>query len=176
MKAWRYLLPLAVFAVMVVFLWRGLSLNPHEIPSPLIAKAAPAFSLPQLLAPEKKLSSEELKGQVWLLNVWGSWCVSCRAEHPMLVQLSKSGLAPVYGLDWKDRREDAIPWLEKFGNPYKVSVSDFNGRVAIDYGVYGAPETFIIDKQGIIRHKHVGPITPEALRDDILPLIKRLQQ
>jgi cytochrome c biogenesis protein CcmG, thiol:disulfide interchange protein DsbE len=172
----RALLPLVVFAVVVWFLWKGLSLDPHQVPSPLIDKAAPAFTLPRLHAPDQTFSAADLKGQVWVLNVWGSWCGSCRVEHPLLVQLAKSGMVPIYGLDWKDKREDAIAWLEKFGNPYKESVSDLDGRVAINFGVYGAPETFVIDKQGVIRHKQIGPVTPEALRDTILPLIKRLQQ
>lgn len=176
MRAWRFVLPLTVFAVVVLFLWKGLSLNPREIPSPLIEKAIPVFTLPQLYAPDKTLSAAELKGQVWLLNVWGSWCVSCRVEHPLLMQLASSGQVPIYGLNWKDQREDAIAWLQKFGDPYKASGSDLAGRTAIDFGVYGAPETFVIDKQGIIRHKQIGPITPEALRDTILPLIKQLQQ
>ena len=176
MRALRFALPLAVFAVVVWFLWKGLSLNPREVPSPLIEKAAPAFTLPQLHAPDKTFSAAELKGQVWLLNVWGSWCAACRVEHPLLMKLDQSGLAPVYGLNWKDQRADAIAWLQKFGDPYKTSASDLVGRVAIDYGVYGAPETFVIDKQGIIRHKHIGPISDEALRDTILPLIKKLQQ
>lgn len=176
MRAWRFVLPLSVFAVVVLFLWKGLSLNPREIPSPLIEKAVPAFTLPQLHAPDKTLSAAELKGQVWLLNVWGSWCVSCRVEHPLLMQLARSGQVPIYGLNMKDQREDAIAWLQKFGDPYKVSASDLAGRTAIDFGVYGAPETFLIDKHGVIRHKQIGPITPEALRDTILPLIKQLQQ
>ena len=176
MRALRFALPLVVFAIVVWFLWKGLSLNPREVPSPLIAKPAPAFTLAQLHSPDKTFSPAELKGQVWLLNVWGSWCVACRVEHPLLIKLDQSGLAPIYGLNWKDQRADAIAWLQKFGNPYKTSASDLDGRVAIDYGVYGAPETFIIDKQGIIRHKHIGPIDDEALRDTIVPLIKKLQQ
>ena len=175
-RALRFALPLAVFVVVVVFLWKGLSLNPREVPSPLIEKAAPAFTLPQLHVPGKTISAADLKGQVWLLNVWGSWCGSCRIEHPLLMQIDQSGLAPIYGLNWKDNPDDAMAWLQKFGNPYKASASDRDGRVAIDYGVYGAPETFIIDKQGIIRHKHIGPISPEDLREKILPLIKQLQQ
>ncbi len=176
MRLFRFLLPLAVFAIVVAFLWKGLDLDPHQVPSPLVEKPAPAFALPQLHVPDKQFSAAEMKGQVWLLNVWGSWCVSCRVEHPLLVQLAKSGLVPVYGLNWKDRREDALGWLEKFGDPYKMSASDEAGRVAIDYGVYGAPETFVIDKQGVIRYKQIGPLTPEALRDTILPMVKKLQQ
>lgn len=176
MRVWRFALPLAIFIGLVFFLWKGLSLNPREIPSPLVDKPVPQFSLPQLHAPDQKLSSADLKGQVWLLNVWGSWCVSCRVEHPLLVQLEKSGLVPIYGLNWKDRREDAVAWLNKFGDPYKASLADVDGRVAIDFGVYGAPETFVIDKQGIIRLKHIGPLSPEAIRDTILPLIEKLKK
>ena len=176
MRIWRFALPLALFLGLVFFLWKGLSLNPREIPSPLVDKPVPQFSLPQLHAPDKSLSASDLKGQVWLLNVWGSWCVSCRVEHPLLVQLEKSGLVPIYGLNWKDRREDAVTWLNKFGDPYKASLADVDGRVAIDFGVYGAPETFVIDKQGIIRLKHIGPLSPEAVRDTILPLIEKLKK
>ena len=176
MRVWRFALPLAIFIGLVFFLWKGLSLNPREIPSPLVDKPVPQFSLPQLHAPDRKLSAADLKGQVWLLNVWGSWCVSCRVEHPLLVQLEKSGLVPIYGLNWKDRREDAVAWLNKFGDPYKASLADVDGRVAIDFGVYGAPETFVIDKQGIIRLKHIGPLSPEAMRDTILPLIEKLKK
>jgi len=176
MRIWRFVLPLGIFVGLVYFLWKGLSLNPREIPSPLVDKPVPQFSLPQLHAPEKTLSPADLKGQVWLLNVWGSWCVSCRVEHPLLVQLEKSGLVPIYGLNWKDRREDAVAWLNKFGDPYKASLADVDGRVAIDFGVYGAPETFVIDKQGVIRLKHIGPLSPEAVRDTILPMIEKLKK
>ena len=170
----RYLLPLLLFAVLVGFLARGLSLNPREIPSPLIDKPAPAFSLPTLDAPEQQLSAQDLRGKVWILNVWASWCVACRIEHPLLVEFSKTGSVPIYGLNYKDKREDAIGWLNKFGNPYTRSVSDSKGLVGIDFGVYGVPETFVIDKNGVIRFKQIGPVTPEVLRDDILPLLRKL--
>ena len=175
-KVWRYLLPLGIFAVLVWFLFKGLSLNPREVPSPLVNRPVPNFTLPKLHAPDQKLSASDLKGQVWLLNVWGSWCVSCRIEHPLLNELAKNNVVPIYGLNWKDKREDAIGWLNKFGDPYVASIADLDGRVAIDFGVYGAPETFIIDKQGTIRHKHIGPITAEALQKDILPLIEQLKK
>jgi len=170
----RYLLPLLVFLVLVGFLAVGLTLKPREVPSPLIDKPAPAFSLPLLEAPDKSLSAQDLRGQVWLLNVWASWCVACRQEHPLLVEMAKSGTVPIYGLNYKDKRPDALQWLAKFGNPYKQSISDTAGLVGIDYGVYGVPETFVIDKAGVIRHKLIGPITPESLRDEILPLVKKL--
>ncbi len=175
-KVWRYLLPLGIFAVLVWFLFKGLSLNPREVPSPLVNRPVPNFTLSKLHAPDQKLSASDLKGQVWLLNVWGSWCVSCRIEHPLLNELAKNNVVPIYGMNWKDKREDAIGWLNKFGDPYVASIADVDGRVAIDFGVYGAPETFIIDKQGIIRHKHIGPITAESLQKDILPLIERLKK
>ena len=170
----RYLIPLIVFVVMVGFLAVGLSLKPREVPSPLIDKPAPAFSLARLDTPEQKLGLEDLKGQVWVLNVWASWCVACRQEHPLLVDLSRQNLVPIYGLNYKDKRDDAIGWLARFGDPYVASLSDIEGLVGIDYGVYGVPETFVIDKQGTIRLKHIGPVTPEALRDTILPLVRKL--
>ena len=170
----RYLLPLAVFIVLLGFLAVGLSLKPREIPSPLVDKPAPAFSLPLLAAPEQQLSLQDLRGKVWLLNVWASWCVACRIEHPLLVELSGTGSVPIYGLNYKDKRDDAVAWLAKFGNPYVASLSDSDGLVGIDYGVYGVPETFVIDKHGVIRMKHIGPVTPEVLRDEILPLVKKL--
>ena len=170
----RFLLPAVVFALLVGFLAVGLTLNPREVPSPLIDKAAPAFSLPRLDAPGQQLGAADLKGKVWLLNVWASWCVACRQEHPVLVDLSGTGQVPVYGLNYKDKREDALAWLQRFGNPYVASISDTQGLVGIDYGVYGVPETFVIDKQGVIRMKHIGPVTPQVLRDSILPLVKKL--
>ena len=171
----RFLVPLAVFIVMVAFLAVGLGLNPREVPSPLINKPAPAFQLPQLHQPDKTFSQQDMKGKVWLLNVWASWCVSCRQEHPLLMDLAKSNVVPIYGLNYKDPREDALAWLKELGDPYVLSIADRNGRVGIDYGVYGVPETFVIDKEGAIRYKQIGPVTPEALRDKILPLVKELQ-
>lgn len=170
----RYLIPLIVFVVMVGFLAVGLSLKPREVPSPLIDKPAPAFSLARLDAPEQQLGLEDLKGQVWLLNVWASWCVACRQEHPLLVELAGQNLVPIYGLNYKDKREEALAWLGRYGNPYIISLSDTEGLVGIDYGVYGVPETFVIDKQGTIRLKHIGPVTPEALRDTIMPMVRKL--
>jgi cytochrome c biogenesis protein CcmG/thiol:disulfide interchange protein DsbE len=170
----RYLIPLIVFVVLVGFLAVGLNLNPREVPSPLIDKPAPAFSLPRLDAPEQKLTLQDLKGKVWLLNVWASWCVACRQEHPVLVELAGTNAVPIYGLNYKDKRDDALGWLARYGNPYVNSLSDTEGLVGIDYGVYGVPETFVIDKQGTIRLKHIGPVTPEALRDTILPLVRKL--
>lgn len=170
----KALIPLLIFMVLLGFLGVGLSLKPREIPSPLINKPAPDFSLPTLDAPELKMSTQDLRGKVWILNVWASWCVACRIEHPLLVEFAKTGAAPVYGLNYKDKRDDAIRWLGKFGNPYTRSLSDTEGLVGIDFGVYGVPETFVIDKTGVIRMKHIGPLTPEVLRDDIVPLLRKL--
>lgn len=170
----RYLIPLIVFVVLVGFLAVGLNLKPREVPSPLIDKPAPAFSLARLDAPEQKLGLEDLKGKVWLLNVWASWCVACRQEHPVLVDLARQNVVPIYGLNYKDKRDDALAWLGRYGNPYIASLSDSEGLVGIDYGVYGVPETFVVDKTGTIRLKHIGPVTPEALRDTILPLVRKL--
>ena len=172
----RYLIPLIVFVVLAGFLAIGLKLDPREVPSPLIGKPAPAFDLPQLAAPDQRLTTKELQGQVWLLNVWASWCVACRQEHPLLVELGKTGRVKLYGLNYKDKREDALGWLANYGNPYLKSLSDTDGLVGIDYGVYGVPETFVIDKQGVIRYKQIGPVTPETLRDTLLPLVAQLEQ
>ena len=172
----RYLIPLIVFVVMAGFLAIGLKLDPREVPSPLIGKPAPAFDLPQLAAPDQRLAAKDLRGQVWLLNVWASWCVACRQEHPLLVELGKTGQVKLYGLNYKDKRDDALGWLNNFGNPYLKSMSDTDGLVGIDYGVYGVPETFVIDKQGVIRYKQIGPVTPESLRDTLLPLVAKLEQ
>ena len=141
----------------------------------LINKPAPAFTLPQLHDPSKTFSSQEMKGQVWLLNVWASWCVSCREEHPVLMSLARKNIVPVYGLDYKDKNADGEAWLRNGGNPYTLVATDADGRVGIDYGVYGVPETYVIDKQGIIRFKQIGAITHENLQTKILPLIAELQ-
>ncbi len=176
MKALRWFIPLAIFLVLVAFLWIGLGRDPSIVPSPLIGKPAPAFKLEQLHKPGESLGLEDLKGKVWLLNVWASWCVSCREEHPVLLQLARSKLLPVYGLDYKDKSETALQWLAQNGDPYTASVVDADGRVGIDYGVYGVPESFLIDKAGIIRYKQIGPITADALKNKILPLAQELQK
>lgn len=173
MKA-RGLVPLVVFVVMAGFLWVGLKLDPREVPSPLINKPAPDFSLPRLDAPDAKLSPADLRGQVWLFNVWASWCVSCRQEHPLLVRLAETGEVPIYGLNYKDDIPAAMDWLARFGNPYTSSVVDADGRVGIDYGVYGVPETYLIDKEGTIRFKQIGPLTPVVIEKTILPLVREL--
>ena len=172
----RYLIPLILFAVLVVFLAIGLGRDPHEVPSPLINKAAPAFKLPQLKDPSKSFSAEEMRGRVWLLNVWASWCISCRDEHPLLIEYARGGAVPIYGLNYKDRPEDALAWLQELGDPYVLSVSDLDGKVGIDYGVYGAPETYLIDQQGVIRFKQIGPVTPDVWEKSILPLVQELNR
>jgi len=172
----RYLIPLGIFLVVVVFLAIGLGRDPREVPSPLINKAAPTFRLPQLKDPSKTFSAADMRGKVWILNVWASWCVSCRDEHPLLVEYAKTGAAPIYGLNWKDKRDDALAWLGELGDPYVVSVSDVEGRVAIDYGVYGAPETYLIDQNGTIRFKQIGPVTPDVWKDKFLPLVQQLNR
>jgi cytochrome c biogenesis protein CcmG/thiol:disulfide interchange protein DsbE len=175
MKA-KFLIPLVLFIVLVIFLAIGLNRDPHEVPSPLINKSAPAFEVAQLSEPNKFFSPASMKGQVWILNVWASWCVACREEHPVLVELANSKMAPIIGLDYKDKREDALTMLTRQGNPYLLSAFDANGRVGIDYGVYGVPETYVIDKAGIIRFKHIGPITMDLLNRKIYPLIGELQK
>ena len=174
MKSLKFLIPLGIFLVLVAFLGVGLNLNPREVPSPLIGKPAPAFALTRLDAPAQTIKRDELLGKVWVLNVWASWCAPCREEHPVLVDFARRKLAPVYGLNYKDTRPAGMGFLTQLGNPYEASLFDGDGRVGIDYGVYGVPETFVIDKQGITRHKHVGPLTPEVLRTKIEPLLKEL--
>ena len=171
----KFLIPLGLFVVLLGFLFVGLGLNPREVPSPLIDKPAPVFTLTQLHAPGKTLGTADMKGQVWLLNVWASWCVSCREEHPLLVELGRARIVPIVGLNYKDESAAGMRWLSQLGNPYDVSVVDRDGSVGIDFGVYGVPETFVIDKQGPIRYKQIGPITPEALEKTLLPLIRKLE-
>ena len=175
-KVLRWSLPLAIFAVVLAFLFVGLFHDPREVPSPLIGKPAPQFSLTQLHQPDHRLTTADMRGQVWLLNVWASWCVSCRVEHPLLVDLAKANVVPVIGLAYKDKPEDGLAWLASNGDPYKLSIVDRDGRVGIDFGVYGVPETFVIDKSGVIRYKQIGPLTLEALDQKILPLVRELQR
>jgi cytochrome c biogenesis protein CcmG/thiol:disulfide interchange protein DsbE len=175
MKA-KFLIPLALFGVLVVFLAVGLRLDPHEVPSPLVNKPAPAFKVTQLEQPEQHFAAEDLKGKVWLFNVWASWCVACRQEHPVLMQFARQQMIPIVGLDYKDQRKDALGVLQRSGNPYDIIAFDGDGRVGIDYGVYGVPESYLIDKAGVIRYKHIGPITAEALEKTIIPLINELKK
>jgi cytochrome c biogenesis protein CcmG, thiol:disulfide interchange protein DsbE len=171
-----YLLPLVAFLVVAAFLMRGLWLNPREIPSPLIDKPAPSFSLSQLARPESQFSPADMKGQVWLLNVWASWCVACRQEHPLLVDLAGRKAVPIIGLNYKDKPDAATAWLTQLGNPYDLSVKDMDGRIGIEYGVYGVPETFVIDKNGVIRYKQIGPITEEVWKSKMLPMLESLRK
>jgi len=189
----KFLWPLAGFVALVVLLAVGLKLNPRDVPSPLVGKPAAQFSLP-VLGSDRKFGPDDMKGKVWLLNVWSSWCVSCRQEHPILVDLQRKGIVPVVGLNYKEVRGDgetdmaktdaaaeealarvkASRWLTEHGDPYLLSVLDLDGRVGIDYGVYGVPETYLIDKAGVIRMKHTGPISPDDLTKKILPLVAEL--
>lgn len=169
------LIPLGIFVVLLIFLAIGLTRNPHEIPSPLIGKPAPDFTAPLLGKPGETFSNKDMLGQVWLLNTWASWCVACRQEHPLLVEFVKTNPLIIVGLDYKDKEADGIRWLERYGNPYTHTIVDADARIGIDFGVYGVPESFLIDKAGIIRYKQIGPFTQEALRDKLVPLIKELQ-
>ena len=172
----KLFIPLGLFVVMGAFLYAGLWRNPREVPSPLIDKPAPPFSLAQLQEPARTFGPADMKGQVWLLNVWASWCVACRTEHPLLVELGKTKIVPIVGLNYKDKPEEATAWLAKLGDPYTFSVMDRDGLVGIDFGVYGVPETFVIDKSGTIRFKQIGPVTVEALEQKIIPLVRKLQE
>lgn len=172
----RYLVPLIIFVVLAGFLYVGLGLKPREVPSPFIDKPAPEFQLQNLHSMNELFSNNDMKGQVWLLNVWASWCVACRQEHPILVEMARRGEVPLYGLNYKDAPTKARRWLEEHGDPYKLSVVDYEGKVGIDYGVYGVPETFIIDKQGLIRHKVIGPISVPELQNCVMPVVRELKK
>ena len=174
MKGLKFLLPLVLFVALALLLAAGLGRDPKEVPSPLIGKPAPAFALARLDDPQVVIKRDDLLGRVWMLNVWASWCVACRQEHPLLVDFARRKTVALFGLNYKDKRIDGQRWLAQFGDPYDASIVDADGKVGIDYGVYGVPETFIIDKQGVVRFKHIGPITPEVLRERIEPLLKQL--
>ncbi|MCE2691979.1 MAG: DsbE family thiol:disulfide interchange protein [Betaproteobacteria bacterium] len=174
MKSLRFLIPLALFGALAWFLYAGLSLNPREVPSPLIGKPAPAFALPRLDDPTQTVKREDLLGKVWVMNVWASWCAPCREEHPLVVAFARERKVPVIGLNYKDRPGDARTWLERLGNPYAATLIDFDGKVGIDFGVYGVPETFVIDAQGVVRFKHVGVLTRQVISQKIEPLLKEL--
>ena len=195
MKA-RFLVPFGIFVALVVFFAIGLNHDPHEIPSPLIDKPAPAFSLPQLSETSAAFAPESMRGKVWLLNVWATWCIACREEHSVLVELAQSRQVPIVGLNYKEVRGDTSlnpeqlspaqeltlgrdrirAWFAQHGNPYTFTALDLDGRVGIDYGVYGVPESYVIDKQGVIRMKHIGPLTPQVLQTKILPLVRELSK
>jgi len=172
-KVW---IPLAVFAAIVALLGIGLTMDPERVPSPLIGKPVPAFEVPQVANPEQTVSPADLKGRVYLLNVWASWCVACRQEHPVLMEAARSTDLAIVGLDYKDKRPDALEWLRQRGDPYTVSAFDAKGKVGIDLGVYGVPETFVVDAEGIIRRKFVGPISRDQLNNEILPLVAKLRK
>ena len=174
MKSLRFLIPLALFGALAWFLYAGLSLNPREVPSPLIGKPAPAFALPRLDDPTQTVKREDLLGKVWVMNVWASWCAPCREEHPLVVAFARERKVPVIGLNYKDRPGDARTWLERLGNPYAATLIDFDGKVGIDFGVYGVPETFVIDAQGVVRFKHVGVLTRQVIGQKIEPLLQDL--
>jgi cytochrome c biogenesis protein CcmG/thiol:disulfide interchange protein DsbE len=174
MKGLRFILPLAVFLVLLAFLAVGLKLDPREVPSPLIGKPAPGFNLTRLDDPAKSMRREDMLGKVWMLNVWASWCAACRDEHPHLLAFARTKQLPIFGLNYKDTRDEGLGWLARFGDPYDASLFDQDGRVGIDFGVYGVPETFIIDKQGVIRFKQIGPVTPAIIETRIVPLLKEL--
>ena len=169
-------IPLLVFAVIAVFLGIGLTMNPRNIPSPLIGKPVPEFSLPPVKGGTLGLASADLRGEVSIVNVFASWCVACREEHPILMGIKEKGLVPLHGINYKDKPDDARAWLDEMGDPYTRIGADISGRVAIDWGVYGVPETFVIDREGRIAYKQIGAVTPEILRDKIMPLVKQLQK
>ncbi len=187
----KFLIPLFLFLGLVVFLAVGLKRDPREIPSPLIDKPAPTFSLPTLVG-DAAFSPTQMEGQVWMLNVWATWCVACREEHPVLVAFARKYQVPIVGLSYKEiqpqepefklpaaqklalARERSVVWLKRHGDPYINSVMDMDGRVGIQYGVYGVPETYVIDKEGVIRFKHVGAVTPALLANTLLPMIEKL--
>lgn len=171
----RALLPILVLLGLALFFWRGLSLDPTEIPSPLIDREAPGFELPALGDPSVTVRLSDFRGQAVLLNVWGSWCVGCHQEHAMLMRIAEDARIPIVGLNWKDPTDDALRFLRELGDPYLVSAQDQEGRVAIDWGVYGAPETFLVDADGRIRYKHIGPITEAVWRDELIPRIEQLE-
>lgn len=174
LRSLKYIVPLVVFAGLVFFLAKGLSLNPREVPSPLIGKAAPAFVLPALGDTNRQVAPADFQGQAWVLNVWASWCVPCRIEHPLLVGLARQQLAPIVGLNYKDPNDGAQRFLAQLGNPYAITAVDADGRASIDWGVYGVPETFVIDRAGVVRFKHVGPLTEDVVVEKIVPLLRRL--
>lgn len=167
----RYLAPVLAFAVLLPVLIFGLSRNPSDLPSPYIGKPAPTFALPNVLDPERTVSSGDYAGQVALVNVWATWCVGCRHEHEFLLELADRGEVPIYGLNWRDDRDEAIRWLNQLGDPYVASAYDGDGSVGIDWGVYGAPETFLIGPDGTVLHKHLSPLTEEIWQRDFVPKI-----
>lgn len=172
----RYLLPVTLFAGLLLLLGVGLRLNPREVPSPFIGKAAPAFDAARLDDAGARVRSADMAGKVWVLNVWASWCGACRDEHPLLVEFAARREAMVVGLNYKDEREAGLHWLRRHGDPFAVSAFDPEGRIGLNFGVYGVPETFIIDRAGKVRYKHIGPLTRQVLDQKIRPLIRELNR
>ncbi len=170
------LIPVVAFASLTLVLGYGLTRDPSEVPSPLIGKPVPEFSLPPVQGRTQALSSSDLEGEVSLVNVFASWCTACRWEHPLLMELRRNGVVPIHGLNYKDAPEDAAAWLDALGDPYTRTGADRDGRVGIEWGVYGVPETFVIDREGRIAHKHIGPIEAKDLQETILPLVERLRE
>jgi cytochrome c biogenesis protein CcmG/thiol:disulfide interchange protein DsbE len=177
-KRWplAYVVILLAFFALVVILGIGLTLDPRKVPSPLIGKPVPEFSLPPVKGRTPGLSSADLKGDVSLVNVFASWCLACRDEHPLFMDLRRRGVVPLHGLNYKDQPEDAARWLDELGDPYTRTGADLDGRVAIDWGVYGVPETFLIDRDGRIAYKHIGAVTPQVMAEKIMPLIDELRR
>lgn len=169
---WRYVVPLAIFLVIGVLFVIGLGRNPNDVSSPLVGKPVPTFSLPTVTDPEETLSSATLAGKVSLVNVWGTWCVECHHEHPFLLELARAGV-PIYGLNVRDERPAAIDWLARLGDPYVSSGFDPESQVAIDWGVTGAPETFLIGSDSTILHRHISPLTPRVWQSEFLPLLRK---
>lgn len=172
----RYAVPIVALLAIAAFLGYGLTQNPSLVPSPLIGKSAPPIVLPEVANPGHDFNSVNLRGKVWLLNVWASWCVACRQEHQVLMALSDQAKVPLYGLDYEDTRDAALRWLTAAGNPYLSIANDPHGKAGMNFGVYGVPETYVIDKQGVIRYKQIGPLTPQIVEQTILPLVARLSQ
>jgi len=175
LKQTRFILPLIIFILIFALLWRGLNLHPNQIPSPLIGKPAPTFSLPTLFDAKKVTTNKDFFGHVTLMNVWATWCVACAEEHHALVQLAQNKTVFFYGLNYKDDVTAAKKWLKQYGNPYRIVAVDQDGAAAIDWGVYGSPETFVLDKKGMIRYKHIGPIDTDSWEKNLKPLIEKLQ-
>lgn len=171
----RFVLPLAVFLALAVMLGLGLQRDPRDLPSALLEQPAPAIDRPLLEDPQQRLPLQDLRGQTWLLNVWASWCAPCRQELPVLAELSKRDGVAIYGLNYKDQPDKARALLRLAGNPYRASAMDSDGRMGMDFGIQGVPETFVIDRQGRVRYRHAGPVTPEIWRDRLLPVIRSLQ-
>lgn len=167
----RYITLIVAFVLLVAVFWVGLQRDPSKLPSPYIGKPAPQFSLPSLKDQNKTVSNKDLEGKFSLVNVWATWCVGCRQEHEFLVQLSEAGPLPIYGINWRDNRADALRWLQQLGDPYVASGFDADARVGIDWGVYGAPETFLINPQGHVVYKHLGPLTSGIWEREFLPRI-----